>query len=864
MTPLRLAARLARREVVRRPWRTVLVALLVAVPVAGMTMAAVVVRTAGRTSTDRFALEYGGADLAVFGDGGALPVGAFPPGTETVVYREDWSRARTTDDRRFRGVVTDLPLANPIAARIVRVVDGRRPSAPGEMLISPSAARKLDVSVGDTVTFERPAPATLTVTGIGERRSDLGEPMLVVAGAADWPRWNESAVAQLVDLPDSMSDAEVMAFAGGLAQQGVGMSAAVWEGYGNNAETGVRWSWVIGAVVLTVFGIVIASAFAAGARRQLATLGQLAANGASPRVLRQVLFLQGTWTGVIGSALGVVLGGIGLVALAPHIDRLVNSDVGSWELAPTDLVPIVGLGVAAATLAALVPARTTSRVPVLAALAGRRPLGRVPRRVTTAGLATSAGGLALLGLAVLGSNGGNSQVWAFTAIVGGIAILLGACTVTPRYVSVLEPIAARVGGSWRLAARSLARHRTRTAAVVSGVCAAAALAVTASSLVLTIDADNDRNGFQTRDDLVVVSTSTWRDVAPAAPRTVGPVEALPVVSAPAATLIDELRAILPDAEIVRVRAVDATDLGWPRLTGPGSTFDPAQSPGDAMEFDGRLDSIAIGDDETLDLYGLGDDERRALRDTGAVVLGAGTGTADITISRLAGSAVELDATLIDRDRQSPALPMLVVTPERAAGLGLGITAGPVAFDLPRALTGDQRERVDEAIEISREDTEFAAAGAGTPNFRYVDADFSRPSDGPSPLLLEALLSAGALLFTLFVVAVSLALAAAETRDERDVLAVVGAPPSVMRRASSRKAVLMAALGAALAVPVGFLPVVVFAMALDADNSVPLVFPWRTVFLLAIVVPLVAGIVTSVGSALSIRLRPVRMSSMAFE
>jgi hypothetical protein len=47
-----------------------------------------------------------------------------------------------------------------------------------------------------------------------------------------------------------------------------------------SAPTQVPWTFVIGAVVLTVVGIVIAAAFAAGARRQLVMLGQLSASGA--------------------------------------------------------------------------------------------------------------------------------------------------------------------------------------------------------------------------------------------------------------------------------------------------------------------------------------------------------------------------------------------------------------------------------------------------------------------------------------------------------------------------------------------------------------------------------------------------------
>ncbi|MBA2496608.1 MAG: hypothetical protein H0V33_05840 [Acidimicrobiia bacterium] len=112
------------------------------------------------------------------------------------------------------------------------------------------------------------------------------------------------------------------------------------------------------------------------------------------------------------------------------------------------------------------------------------------------------------------------------------------------------------------------------------------------------------------------------------------------------------------------------------------------------------------------------------------------------------------------------------------------------------------------------------------------------------------------------IAVSLALAASETRDERDVLVVAGAAPSTMRRTSGRKALLLSGLGAALAVPVGFLPVAVFT-AVSSDD-LPLVFPWRVVLLLLVAVPVVAAAVTTVGSGIVLRLRPVRVSTMAFD
>jgi ABC-type antimicrobial peptide transport system permease subunit len=141
--------------------------------------------------------------------------------------------------------------------------------------------------------------------------------------------------------------------------------------------------------------------------------------------------------------------------------------------------------------------------------------------------------------------------------------------------------------------------------------------------------------------------------------------------------------------------------------------------------------------------------------------------------------------------------------------------------------------------------------------------YDSSSSGPDPFVVEAILSGIALGFALVVVAVSLALSAAETRDERDVLAVVGAAPVTMRRTSAHKAVILTVLGGLLAIPVGFLPVIVFTRASGADGPL-LVFPWRTAAVLLVAVPLVSSLFTAVASALALRIRPVRVSTMTFE
>ena len=899
---MRFAARMARREVARRPWRSALVAFLVAVPVATMVAGAVFVRTGALTESQRWRLSNGGADALLQGEAIELP-----PGSRTVSFRENHEALiRTADGQRARGEISELPLTNPMVAGVMRVDAGRVPHDAGEAFLTHDIAGRLEMGVGDVLVLERPVRVTLTVVGVGERRAyEDGRALVVAPGTAvgldvikdDLDPYGGPMLTTLVDLPADMTRAEINAWyakaqvAGAGVQLDPDLSTAPYVTDGDNAATAVHWSWVAAAVVCTVVGIVIAAAFASGARRQLATLGQLAANGAGPAVLRRVLFLQGTWTGLIGSLAGFLLGAAVLAGLAPHRYALFSTDVGPWDVRLFDLVPVGVIGVAAATVAALVPARTISRVPVLSALAGRRPLGRVPRWLTVSGLVAVSGGLALLGLAVLGSaangaagGGDRGTVWTLTGIIGGVGVLLGACAVAPGYISFLEPLAGRLRGSWRLAARSLARQRTRTGGVVSAVCATAALAVTASALMLGADAKAaserpymplNEIHVRTRDAAIKPGPFGWSQT----------------VVAPDPEVVNRLVETFPEAETLRLTA--ATPPGG---TGIGETlrdFVPAAPVNHDVRsgemFSGRYDQPVVADAAALAIYHLDADERRLLEHTGALALGAaaGTGTVDLlranpdpTPSPEAVPASQIASTVYHHGPSgSPSaevigkipvavvnstgtsrggLEPLLLTPETVRRLGFSTAAGDVVLSLPKALTDDQVDAAREIAEASGESPGEAPAGFN----RFTQVNFDFPNDRPDPLVLEGILSAMALLLTLFVVAASLALAAAETRDERDVLSMVGASPAVLRRASAHKAWLLSFLGAVLAIPVGFLPVVVFTRA--DPTKLPLVFPWRIVVLLVIVVPLVAGSVMTLASRLALRRRPVTISTMAFE
>jgi hypothetical protein len=264
-------------------------------------------------------------------------------------------------------------------------------------------------------------------------------------------------------------------------------------------------------------------------------------------------------------------------------------------------------------------------------------------------------------------------------------------------------------------------------------------------------------------------------------------------------------------------------------------------------------SITLADPATIDLYELSGSERRDLQRDGWLVFGVGHGKIDFTLGTRGPDNQTVTMAKPIETAHADVLPaldhaandtQLLITPARVAQLHLRSAVGSIVLRSPGALTSTQRAAI---IDLP--------GGTGT-------IDVYRPPGRASPFLGDWSLVGIALALVLFVVAVNLGLSAAEARDERDVLAVVGAKPGAMARTSGYKAVILTVMGAAMAIPIGFLPVVLFVHA--SPGVIPLEFPWRVVTLLLFGVPLVGGVIVTASSAAALRLRPVRISTMAYD
>ena len=240
--------------------------------------------------------------------------------------------------------------------------------------------------------------------------------------------------------------------------------------------------------IVAVAALTAAAAIGVGARRQLRELGLLAAAGGDGRHQRGLVLLQGFGLGLVGGLAGI---GLGLAVtwatfplfrswLTPFTDETGAVIVPRFSVVGRDMAWTVAFTVALALLAALRPAVTAARVPVAAALAGRRPARRARPGLVVAGLAVALLGLVLQGVAShLEARGVLLPVQLELLLLGTfrsipspvIITLAGVALCTPALVGLAGRVVPARPAALRLAARDLARHPGRSAPAVTAVAA---------------------------------------------------------------------------------------------------------------------------------------------------------------------------------------------------------------------------------------------------------------------------------------------------------------------------------------------------------------------------------------------------------
>lgn len=860
-----VSLRLARRGMWRSKGRSLLIIAMIGVPVLALTFAAVTYDTFSLTREEKIARTMGVSDAIASWwndqslDDSSTPTGRqppptaktderllalLPPGTKVVRFSKGGSvvRARTATGVG-RLTSSYLPVGDPAATGMVKVVQGRAPSADDEISITEAAATRLGAKIGSKVTMLEPA-GEFTVTAIVVIPDDLGEFIVFRPDVAVRQEGGQFSGNWLVDLPDGVAPDLPKLRNAGVDLQMRGEQETVDTGTASGTLTLATI-----AIGLTIFEVVLlcGPAFAVGARRRQRELALVAANGGTAQQLRRVTQADGIVLGLSGAVGGLALG-VPLAVLArPLVEEYaVNRLAGSLRFYPTALLAAIALAVFTGFLASLVPAFTAARQNVVAALAGRRGITRSRKRWMALGVVLAAVGSTI---AVLGAFAVRAEV-----ILAGLVIgQLGLVVLTPSLIGLLGRFGRSLPLTARIALRDTARNRSSAAPAISAV-----MAVVAGSVMIGIYYYSNQvlqeEQYQMRLPLGYASVGVQKWDA-TGPHPLDDALLAKLTSSAQATLPVDRTAVLQTVECAdQVAATceitpvypEAQQCPYQALPAPGPERDKAladkRCKGGQPWSSGAVGKAVVDDGAHLAMLtgGHGDDLARAqavLRSGGIVVadpLLLHDGKVDLTVQRPDAGIGKDAAFSLPGYALTSGVPGFgaVVGPGALTGHGLAAKPGMMLIATTRMPTTAEVDAFNEAaLDVNSISWVFYEAGPGHP-----DTDLG--------LIVLALASA---IVTLAATAVVTGLAAADGRADLTTLAAVGASPRVRRFMSLSQSGVIAGLGTVLGLVAGAAGAYAMIFAINRSMldqrwpnivTLPMATPWL-MMTGALVVPVIA-------------------------
>lgn len=781
----RALLRIARRNIGRSRWRSLLVAVLILLPVAAMVGATAVMVAVTPTALESATHQMGQADAIVYpsssGASEAKLRQVLPPGSrmEPFLYAEDHVV--------LTGMQASVTLrsldVDGLARGMVSVIAGRAPQSGDEVAISQSVGDLAGVGIGDQIRLT--GLGTPTVVGLVEDRFDLTSRFLLVdpeiARAAP-----DGQATWLVALP--LGTDVGATFAG--SAEGQLFSVTPRNERVSAADQASPTIIVLGGLAMVEVALVAAAAFAVSVRRRQRELGLMAAVGAAPRHLAGTVVAEGLLLGVSGSLGGVVVGLLGAEGISPWLDQLTNRRTPPIGLSPAWIAVAVGIGILASLLAALVPAWTAARVPVMTALSGRRPPSTPAHR-------TLAFGVALIGISV-GLTLGGSAIRLTDAenplsipmlLVGAVGGTLGFGACSPWLVERLERPARHLPLASRIALRDTARARSRNGPIITAILASFAATVALAAYTTSLAASNAAHWqpYMLSDQIYLQGNVS--EAGPEVAKQLGAIAAAPFPGL-------------------------GGDAQYPMVT--------AGSGASSQDFY----AVSVGDAELL--KALHAEDATAAMEAGAMVLLTAepfaARTATLTITDPQGTVTDRITLLVANVVTGLAdgmgnLPQAVISADTARSLGLGIP-------------DNQRYLIRLGHDVTQADLTKAGEIAGTYPDTFADASLPPQLAGQGFRIVTIVAS---LLLALSVTGIAVALGEAESRPEQRTLLALGAQPGLRRRVAAARAGSIALLAGVLAVPAGLLPV----WGLFASRQAPLVVPVPEVLVAVVALPVLA-------------------------
>jgi putative ABC transport system permease protein len=797
--------RIGRRNIGRSRWRSLLVVVLVLLPVSAMVAATTIMQTV-TPSAERIATHaYGAADLLVYeGPGGSLELlrSRLPAGSQIEPLLQRGA------DLAIPGMSLSITLASydpeGLGRGLLTLVAGRFPGAAGgEAAITAEVGRLAGVAIGGHVEVRE--LGSLRVVGFVEDELRLkARTVLVDASVARTAVATKEAV-WMVGLPAGVhvdvADLGAPVSVEGPPQEGgfdpnQALIVNTRDSVLSNSGAAGPATVVLGALALVDAALVAAAAFAVGVRRRQRELGLMAATGAEPRHLTGSVLAEAVVLGALGALSGAALGLIAALIASPFLGDLTG--IRTPTITPDlPLLVVAGfMGLAAALVAAIAPAWAAARLPVLAALSGRRPPNRSARRSLVVGLVVIA---AAIGLTALGAerlrDAGDSSLSLILLLTGAVLGTLGFGACSPFLLELLERPATRLSLAPRIALRDTARARSRNGPIVTALLAAFAATVALAAYQSSQNA---------------ITATRWRpSYLPDQVYVQGP------GVAQAGPEIATALGAVASSPILGVASDPGTVNGYVWI-----------SPGDSDDPNAALSTmnVTVGDAELL--RALGAESAAADLAAGSVIL-----VSDKPVDVTRATLHLVDDAGVDAERVPLAARVV------ALGLGPGDLPGAViSLATAKAHGLSPGTSVRYVIRLPRTVTDADLSAAGAIAARYPDTTTfaERPPVNAGADFRLAMIVAS-LLFALTVTAVAVALGEAESRAEQRTLLAIGADPGLRRRIAASRAGVIALLGGLLAVPAGLLPI----WGLLASRGYPLVVPIQEVAGAVVLLPLLA-------------------------
>ncbi len=375
---------------------------------------------------------------------------------------------------------------------VVTLIKGRAPRGPNEVAVESSTLRRSGLTVGDTTqALVGPEPRQVTVAGelefdgplAGATLTLLDEPSARAVFSPDGAVPSFSLTAADGVSPDTLRDrvADVLppdaeAVTGEQLQQEVRDQVEVGLGFIN------IFLLAFAGISLFVGAFIIANTFSILVAQRGRELAILRAVGASRGQVMRVVLGESAVVGLVGSAVGLLLG----VGLAAGLQQIIGIE-SSGEL-PVLLHTVLwsfGVGLVVTVVSALVPAVRASRVAPVEAM--RSTVLMTPKRLWGRGVIGVVG--AALGVALLMVGVRGDVRWSLVGFGAGltlIGVLVSAPLATRPVVRVVAaPFVWLMGTVGRLARENSLRNPRRTATTASalmiGLALMAAISVLAAS-----------------------------------------------------------------------------------------------------------------------------------------------------------------------------------------------------------------------------------------------------------------------------------------------------------------------------------------------------------------------------------------------